>query len=124
MKIISSCPASMQFINLKSQLIEPEHPEQVPRPMKQGIFFENVSFKYPGTANDVVRDVTVRVKPGQIVALVGENGAGKSTLIKLLCRLYDPMKGTIKIDGVRHSRIRKCRVETRDRYHISGLCSL
>lgn len=46
-----------------------------------------------------MEDVSLRVQPGKIVALVGENGSGKTTLVKLLCRFYDPEKGSITIDG-------------------------
>ena len=48
----------------------------------------------------VLKDIDLEILPGQIVALVGENGSGKTTLIKLLCRLYDPQEGTIRIDGI------------------------
>ncbi|HEX7137790.1 MAG TPA: ABC transporter ATP-binding protein, partial [Vicinamibacterales bacterium] len=50
-------------------------------------------------------DVTLEMKPGSVVAIVGENGAGKTTLVKLLCRLYQPTKGRILVDGVELSRV-------------------
>ena len=55
----------------------------------------------------VLKDINLEILPGQIVALVGENGSGKTTLIKLLCRLYDPIEGTIKIDGIDLRNFRK-----------------
>ncbi len=64
-----------------------------------------MSFAYPGTTRNVLDDVTFELKPGTVVAIVGENGAGKSTLVKLLCRLYQPNQGRILIDGVDLARI-------------------
>lgn len=64
------------------------------------LIFENVSFRYPGTEEWVLRDIDLGIRPGEKVALVGENGAGKTTLIKLLVRLYDPSSGRITLDGV------------------------
>jgi len=60
-----------------------------------GLVMENVSFKYPHSQDTVLENVSLRVPPGKIIALVGMNGAGKTTLIKLLCKLYEPDAGTI-----------------------------
>ena len=64
------------------------------------IVFEHVTFRYPGTGHEALRDLSLRIAPGETVAIVGRNGAGKSTLIKLICRLYDPTEGRILLDGV------------------------
>jgi ATP-binding cassette subfamily B protein len=72
----------------------------IPRPIKTGFVFEKVSFKYPGSENWALRDVSFLLKPGERIALVGENGAGKTTITKLLARLYDPTEGRILLDGV------------------------
>ena len=64
------------------------------------IAFENVSFKYPGTDKEILKNVTFYVKEGERIAFVGENGAGKTTIIKLLCGLYEPTTGNITIGGV------------------------
>jgi len=64
------------------------------------IEFEQVSFSYPRSQRSVLEDVHFTIEPGETIAIVGENGAGKTTLIKLLCRLYDPTAGTIRLDGV------------------------
>jgi ATP-binding cassette subfamily B protein len=71
----------------------------VPTSIRQGLTFEHVSFAYPGTSKLVLQDVSLAVPAGSIVAIVGENGAGKTTLVKLLARMYDPIAGTIRIDG-------------------------
>lgn len=64
------------------------------------IAFENVSFRYPGTERDILKNVTFYVKEGERIAFVGENGAGKSTVIKLLCGLYEPTTGNVTVGGV------------------------
>lgn len=66
---------------------------------QNGIFFDNVSFRYPGRETWALRDIRLHIPKGQGVAVVGANGAGKSTLIKLLCRLYQPTEGAIYLDG-------------------------
>ena len=65
-----------------------------------GIRFEAVSFTYPGAGQPALRDVSLHIRPGESLALVGENGSGKTTLIKLLTRLYVPQKGRILLDGL------------------------
>jgi ATP-binding cassette subfamily B protein len=66
---------------------------------RNGIFFDHVSFRYPGADRLALDKITLHIPKGQSVAVVGSNGAGKSTLIKLLCRLYHPTEGTIYLDG-------------------------
>lgn len=60
---------------------------------------ESVSFTYPSGTEPALRDVTLHIDAGEVVALVGENGSGKTTLAKLLARLYSPTSGTIRWDG-------------------------
>ena len=68
-------------------------------PYDHDITFENVSFKYPGTEREILRNLSFEIKSGEKVALVGVNGAGKSTIIKLLCGLYTPDSGRITVGG-------------------------
>lgn len=70
------------------------------------IEFKDVSFKYPGTDNWVLRHVNIKFMIGDKLAIVGENGSGKSTFIKLLCRLYDPTEGKILLNGIDITRYR------------------
>ena len=77
----------------------------VPERLVSGIRFEHVSFAYPGTDRTVLEDVCLEIRPGTVVAVVGENGAGKTTLVKLLCRMYKPTSGRILADGIELSRM-------------------
>ena len=77
-----------------------EPPATVPRGAPLPIAFEGVSFRYPGKEDWVLRDLDLRLAPGETLGLVGENGAGKSTLVKLLLRLHDPTEGRITYGGV------------------------
>jgi len=89
-----------EFLDLKRTVDESLHPQTLPKPLRIGIEFEGVHFQYPHSSRTLLEDINLTIKAGETVALVGENGAGKTTLIKLLCRLYDPMKGRITIDGI------------------------
>lgn len=64
------------------------------------IVFEHVGFKYEGSNVWALRDINLKIRPGEKIAIVGENGAGKSTFVKLLIRLYAPTTGKILMDGV------------------------
>jgi len=63
------------------------------------IKFENVSFRYPGSSEYALKDLTLEFTPGERLAVVGMNGSGKTTMIKLLCRLYEPTEGVITLNG-------------------------
>jgi ATP-binding cassette subfamily B protein len=73
------------------------HP--APPRLEEGIVFDRVSFRYPGTDRWALRDVSFRIPAGAVIALVGENGAGKTTVVKLLARMYEPTEGRILVDG-------------------------
>lgn len=77
------------------------------------IAFEHVSFRYDGAERDTLKDITFTIKPGEKIALVGLNGAGKTTLVKLLCGLYLPTAGDIKINGISMRAFRR-----RDYYRL------
>lgn len=88
------------FLDLERKIPEPVQPVPVPMPMKQGIVFDHVSFQYPNSTREALHDVSLQIEPGKVIALVGENGSGKTTLVKLLCRLYEPDSGQIRIDNI------------------------
>lgn len=73
--------------------------QKVPRTGSYEFTFEQVSFRYPKAENYALKDLTLTIKPGERLAVVGLNGAGKSTLIKLLLRLYEPTEGRILLNG-------------------------
>ncbi len=89
-----------EFLHLQPEIVDPPQPLKLPRKLKKGIEFAGVSFRYPESARMALQDVTFVIQPGEHVALVGENGSGKSTLVKLLCRLYDPLQGSIRVDDI------------------------
>lgn len=66
---------------------------------RDGIRFEHVSFRYPGAESPTLHDISLHIRPGESLAVVGQNGAGKTTLIKLLTRLYTPDSGRVLLDG-------------------------
>ena len=89
-----------EFLDLQPKVADPPSPQLFPQPIQRGIVVDQVGFQYTGSARRALRDVSLTIHPGEIIALVGENGSGKTTLIKLLCRLYDPTEGRILIDGI------------------------
>lgn len=70
------------------------------RLQKPEIVFDNVSFSYPSTSKLVLKNISLKIPYGQNLAIVGENGVGKTTLVKLLLRIYDPVEGQVRINGV------------------------
>jgi len=65
-----------------------------------GLRFDDVWFTYPGAAEPALRGVSLHLRPGEKLALVGENGSGKTTIVKLMTRLYQPTRGTVSLDGL------------------------
>jgi ATP-binding cassette subfamily B protein len=88
------------FLGIGSLVRTPPHPRPLPASLADGIEFDRVTFTYPGGTEPAVADLTLHIRSGELVALVGENGAGKSTLVKLLLRFYDPDQGTVRVGGV------------------------
>ncbi|MGB2682553.1 MAG: ABC transporter ATP-binding protein [Candidatus Competibacter sp.] len=117
-----------EFLEVPKRVQEPARPQRMPKPWRSGLRVENVSFRYPETDRLILDRITLAIRPGEIVALVGRNGSGKTTLTKLLCRLYDPDGGSITLDGIdlRQFATRDLRGEISvvyqdfGRYHISA----
>lgn len=73
---------------------------QAPEPESfSGLSAENLTFTYPGATTPALQDINFRISRGEKVAIVGPNGSGKTTLVKLLCRLYDPDSGSVRVNG-------------------------
>jgi ATP-binding cassette subfamily B protein len=87
------------FFEIKPEIHSPPDARAFPKPIREGITFEDVGFRYPGAERWAVRHLSFTLKAGEVLALVGENGAGKTTIVKLLSRLYDPDEGRILLDG-------------------------
>ena len=87
------------FFAVRPSIASPPDPRPFPQPLRSGIAFENVGFRYPDSSRWAVRYLSLTLRVGEVVALVGENGAGKTTIVKLLARLYDPTEGRILLDG-------------------------
>jgi ATP-binding cassette subfamily B protein len=88
------------FLKIEALLPVPAKPEILPEGKIDGIRFEDISFHYPGGHGEAIENLSLNIRSGELMALVGENGAGKSTLVKLLLRFYDTQKGAVKVGGV------------------------
>ena len=90
----------LQFNKVETKIVPiVDPPLDVKRHIAHEIEFQNVSFSYPGSDKEVIKNVSFKILPGKTTVLVGLNGAGKTTLIKLMTRLYDPTSGVILLDG-------------------------
>lgn len=90
-----------ELLNEDNAVRTPAQPRALPRPLRGEIVFEHVDFHYPQRLDlPALQDFSLRVNPGETVALVGPSGAGKSTVFSLLLRFHDPQRGAVRIDGV------------------------
>ena len=88
------------FLAIDPLVPVPATPRFVPPGPIDGIEFDDVTFSYPGGTEPAVEGLSLRIRSGELIALVGENGAGKSTLVKLLLRFYDVDRGSVRVGGV------------------------
>lgn len=85
----------------RPSIADPPQPAPLPQPARGAIAFEHVEFRYPTRLDTpALHDFTLRIEPGETVALVGPSGAGKSTVFNLLLRFHDPQHGCISLDGI------------------------
>jgi subfamily B ATP-binding cassette protein MsbA len=101
-----------EIIEAKPAIADAPSPAPLPRPVRGSVAFEDVSFRYTETGPWILRQVSLRVAPGEIVAIVGPSGAGKTTLVSLLPRFWDVTDGAILLDdldvrSVRLSELRR-----------------
>jgi ATP-binding cassette, subfamily B, bacterial len=102
----------LAFFDMQPQVRSKPNALPAPRPVIKGFEFRNVWFRYPETDRWILRELNLKVEPGERIALIGQNGQGKTTIVKLMTRLYDPTQGQILLDGV----------DLRE-YDIEDLCS-
>lgn len=88
-----------EVLDAPPKLKHKENPKRINFKMPPIIEFRNVTFAYPGSTDNILKNFNLIIKPSEKIALVGENGSGKTTIIKLLCRLYDVDKGELLING-------------------------
>ncbi|HEY1929931.1 MAG TPA: ABC transporter transmembrane domain-containing protein [Caulobacteraceae bacterium] len=90
-----------EMIDASPAIRAPARPAPLPFPPRGEVMFDKVRFAYPGRGGPpALNGFTLKVRPGERVALVGPSGAGKSTVLRLLLRFYDPDSGSVRIDGV------------------------
>jgi ATP-binding cassette subfamily B protein len=89
-----------EFLEMRPSITSPAQPRRAPDALRDGIRFDDVTFRYHGTDRPALEGFSLHIPAEQVTAIVGPNGAGKSTLTKLLCRLYDPNEGAVTFDGV------------------------
>ncbi len=90
-----------ELLSAEPGIAAPASPIALPEPARGQISFDNISFSYPTRPEtDALQNFTLKVSPGETVAVVGPSGAGKSTLFQLAQRFYDPQSGSVRIDGV------------------------
>lgn len=100
MQIARAIPSGERIVDVLNKEIAVREAENAISSKIQGaVDFNNVSYRYYETAEDVLKNVTFSVKAGQTVGIIGKTGSGKSTLVKLLPRLLDPTSGEIRLDG-------------------------
>lgn len=90
----------IDFLNIKDKNHKGTLPVEKRDDNEYELEFRNVSFKYPGTETYTLKNVSMKLRIGERLAIVGMNGSGKTTFIKLLCRLYDPNEGEILLNGI------------------------
>src|SRR4029079_8371782 len=88
------------FLGIEQLVPVPSKPQVIPEIAIDGIEFDNVTFTYPGGTEPALLGLNLKIRKGELMALVGENGAGKSTLIKSLLRFYDVQGGSIRVGGI------------------------
>ena len=91
----------VELLNSEDPVRDAKAVKALPRPVRGEIVFDEVTFHYPSRPEvSALNRVTLRVAPGETVALVGPSGAGKTTILQLLMRFYDPQEGAVRLDGI------------------------
>jgi ATP-binding cassette subfamily B protein len=89
-----------EVLAIKPTIIDPKNPKSFNKEVLGEVEFKNVSFKYPGAEEDILKNISFKAMPGQTTAFIGSTGSGKTTLINLIPRFYDVTEGQVLMDGV------------------------
>lgn len=89
-----------EVLDMDIMIHDPETPQDINAAGNGRVVFDNVSFKYPGAEENMLKNISFVAEPGKTTAIIGSTGCGKSTLINLIPRFYDATEGDILIDGV------------------------
>ena len=101
MQLLRGSASAARIIELLNTEPEIKEPKQPVKELKDGsVSFEHVSFSYPGSREKTLKDITVHIKSGEIVGIIGSTGSSKTTLVQLIPRLYDVTEGSVKVGGV------------------------
>ncbi|MGQ0664014.1 MAG: ABC transporter transmembrane domain-containing protein [Pseudomonadota bacterium] len=100
-RAVGAAERLFELLDVTSAILPPSDPVPLPRPARGAVEFRDVSFRYPSRPERAaLSGVDLEVGPGETVALVGPSGAGKTTVFQLLLRFYDPVAGSVSLDGV------------------------
>ena len=91
----------VELLEMEPEITAPTDPKVMPTPARGAVQFDNATFHYPSRPETAaLQGLSLKVEPGEHVALVGPSGAGKTTVFQLLLRFYDPKSGAVRIDGM------------------------
>jgi ATP-binding cassette, subfamily B, multidrug efflux pump len=96
-----------EVLETEPTIKDPSEPAQFNGSLRGVVEFKNVSFRYPGAEDDVVKNVTLTARPGETTAFIGSTGSGKSTLVNLIPRFYDASQGEVLVDGMNVKDVRQ-----------------
>ncbi|BES64535.1 ABC transporter ATP-binding protein [Gottschalkiaceae bacterium SANA] len=89
-----------EVLNVEAKIVDPADPKVFTAPVSGRLEFKDVSFKYPGAEENMLKKLNFTANPGETTAIIGSTGSGKTTLVNLIPRLYDVTEGQILVDGI------------------------
>jgi len=90
----------VEVLNTEAKIVDPKEPKKFNDKVNGVLEFNNVSFRYPGAEEDMIKNLNFKANPGETTAIIGSTGSGKTTMVNLIPRLYDVTAGEILIDGL------------------------